>query len=192
MLLLQLMDNQQAGSLLSTLASKYSGVKVAGNEANSSQPTSDGAMLANLAGKHTKSGSISTVTNAAIKAGANPQVLANAYDSLGRTDYIGLCERFVENTQGKSGIYPSAADAWNAQLNNASNDMNSIQPGDEVYFAPDSSNHYQGHTGIYTGNNKMISATDNGVEQSDLNDWQNQTGQKLLGYVRSQGGQNGQ
>ena len=58
---------------------------------------------------------------------------------------------------------------------------------DLVYFSPNASNEGYGHTGVYSGNGQMISATDNGVKQSNLGDWLKQTGQKILGYVPAAG-----
>lgn len=126
----------------------------------------------------------SQATSQAIQNGADPSLLNMAKQYLGKNAYIGLCEAFVERmTQGAEGLYRSAADAWN-QHQNKTQGLSGIQPGDAVYFAPDPSNGYNGHTGVYAGNNKFISATYNGVKEYDLNDWQKSTGQKVLGYVR--------
>jgi LysM repeat protein len=102
------------------------------------------------------------------------------------TDYAGLCQKFVEQyTYGKTGIFPSAADAWDSYSQNGQGmtDFTKLSYGDTLYFAPDSSNGYAGHTGIYIGNGKMISATYNGVQVSDVNQWMSSTGQQLEGFV---------
>lgn len=126
----------------------------------------------------------SQATTQAIHNGADPSLLDKARQYLGKNAYIGLCEAFVERmTQGAEGIYRSAIDAWNQHQGNRQTDLSKAQPGDAIYFAADASNRGFGHTGVYMGNGKFISATDNGIRQYDLNDWQKRTGQKVLGYV---------
>lgn len=131
-------------------------------------------------------------TTQAIKSGANPGLLERAKQFLGRQEYIGLCQAFVERaTKGREGLFDSAIDAWNKQQNKAQTDMSRIKPGDAIYFAPDASNGWYGHTGVYAGNGQFISATYNGIKQSDLNEWIKSTGQKLLGFIsegESEGG----
>lgn len=123
-------------------------------------------------------------TSSAIQAGAHPDLLAAARSQLGKKAYIGFCEAFVEQaTRGQRGMFPSAIAAWNGQQNVARPGTNGMQPGDIVYFNADPSNQNFGHTGIYAGNNQFISATNNGIQQTDLDAWQKSTGQKLLGYV---------
>lgn len=113
-------------------------------------------------------------------------ILNTAAQYLGTNDFNNFCEAFVEQaTQGHTGVYPSAIQAWMAQRNNAVVGTQGIQPGDTVYFSADKSNGGYGHTGIYIGNNQFISATYNGVKTADLSQWQKSTGQKLLGYVPS-------
>lgn len=129
---------------------------------------------------------ISQATSQAIQHGADPDMLANLYRTVGSQNYIGLCQKFVEQaTMGSTGHYASASDAWHQQQDRAVKDsnLNGIQPGDAVYFDADQSNQGYGHTGIYTGNGKFISATDNGVQNNPLSDWIGQTGQKVLGYI---------
>lgn len=123
-------------------------------------------------------------TTHAIQAGADPKILAMAKASMTPNAYAGYCERFVENVQGKQGVFPSAYAAWQGQQDRATRGLEGIQPGDQVYFAPDQSNLGYGHVGIFAGNNQFLSATNNGVKTSDLGAWQKQTGQKVLGYVR--------
>jgi len=125
---------------------------------------------------------MATATTQAIQSGANPLSLAIAKKQLGDREYIGYCEKFVEQvTKGTTGIYPSAIDAWNQQQDKAVTGLDGVQPGDPVYFAPDSSNQGYGHTGIYAGDNQFVSATDNGIQQNDLGKWQQSTGQQVLG-----------
>lgn len=112
--------------------------------------------------------------------------LQTASQYLGTQDFNNYCEAFVEQaTQGHTGIYPSATQAWIAQQKQAVQGTQGIQPGDTIYFAADKSNGGYGHTGIYIGNGQFISATYNGVKTSDLSKWQQSTGQKLLGYIPS-------
>lgn len=109
--------------------------------------------------------------------------ISSAQQYLGSQKFDDLCQAFVEQaTYGHQGVYPSAIAAWNSQ-NNRVRGMQGIQPGDLVYFDADSSNNGFGHAGIYMGNNQFISATNNGVQQRDLDQWQKATGQQLLGYV---------
>lgn len=115
-----------------------------------------------------------------------PSDVQSAQGDTGDQTYNNYCEKFVEQAvYGKAGMFPTAADAINSysQQGQAFAGTKGIQPGDMVYFAPDQSNSYEGHAGIYTGNNKFVSATDNGVEEYDLNKWQKDTGQQLVGYV---------
>ena len=130
-------------------------------------------------------------TTDAAAAGAPPEQLAWAEQHLGDQAYIGLCEQFVEKAGGTTGQYASAIDAWDGQKNTRVDDpsLKGIQPGDKVYFAPDNSNGGYGHTGLYAGNGQFISATDNGVRQYDLGQWQKMTGQQPLGYVPGSGQQ---
>jgi len=92
------------------------------------------------------------------------------------SDFSGWCQAFVEKAQGSSEKYPTAYDAWTSQKNKAVQGTKGIQPGDAIYFYPN-------HTGIYMGNDQFISATDNGVESHDLNEWGKLTGQQVLGYI---------
>ena len=92
-----------------------------------------------------------------------------------------------EKTTGRSGIYGSAIEAWQQQQKKAVQGINGLREGDAVYFTPNSSNDGSGHTGIYTGNGRFISATYNGVEENDLQEWQNRTGQNVLGYIPQRG-----
>lgn len=114
-------------------------------------------------------------------------ILNTAAQYLGTSDYNNFCEAFVEQaTQGHTGTYPSAIQAWLAQQKSAvSGTTKGIQPGDTVYFSANEGNGGYGHTGIYVGNNQFISATNNGVQTQDLSQWQSSTGQQLLGYVPS-------
>lgn len=127
---------------------------------------------------------LKAATNLAAQAGADPGDLVIAKQQLGNKDFIGLCERFVEQvTKGATGLFSSASSAFNGQQGQSQTDLSKMKPGDSIYFAADQSNGGNGHTGIYSGNNKFISATDNGVQENDLSQWQKSTGQKILGYI---------
>lgn len=128
---------------------------------------------------------VSTATNAALQSGAPPADLSLAKRFLGDHAYIGFCQAFVEQTQGKLHLHPTAVAAWVANQNRAVPGLAGVQPGDAIYFAPDASNEGAGHTGIYAGNDQFISATNSGIESQDLGQWQQQTGQRLLGYIRN-------
>lgn len=117
---------------------------------------------------------------------SNPDDVATARAALGDQSYNGLCQKFAEKAAyGKTGLYPTAAAAWNdnVQKGNAYSGLDGAQAGDLVYFAPDGSNGGAGHVGIYSGNNRMTSATYNGVQDDGIDNWKKQTGQRVLGYV---------
>lgn len=128
-------------------------------------------------------------TSQAIENGADPMSLALAKQQLGKDEYVGYCESFVESVAGSGWKGKSAIDAWNNQQDKAVPGLNGVQPGDSVYFYDP--NQPYGHTGIYSGDNQFISATGSGIQQSDINKWAASNQQQVLGYV-PQGGQNAQ
>lgn len=103
--------------------------------------------------------------------------------NTGNADYHGWCQAFVEQVTRSPQKFSSASDAWNnyAQNGQAKSGLDGVKPGDPIYFQ-DPSNP-AGHTGIYTGNGKFISATDNGVMEQPLSKWQSETGQQILGFI---------
>lgn len=115
--------------------------------------------------------------------GSVPKDVQNAASLSGNTDYNGLCEAFVEQEAGLPNMGGSASDAWDNWVGQGKGrtDMQNAKPGDLIYFSDP--NNEAGHTGIYEGNNKFISATDNGVATYDLGDWTALTGQSINGYV---------
>ena len=156
---------------------------VNGGYSSKHNPTTGGEI--NLGQQSQVHGVQSHAVTQAIQNGADPSLLDQASQYLNKNQFIGLCEAFVEKmTKGVEGIYKDASTAWNQQASKVTG-LTGVKPGDAVYFAPDASNGYNGHTGVYEGNNQFVSATYNGVKQYDLNDWQKMTGQKLLGYVPS-------
>lgn len=118
----------------------------------------------------------------ALHAGANPTTLELARKYMGQKNFIGYCQSFVRQVTGGRTTGASAIQAWTKAPQKVSGIMG-IQPGDLVYFDANKSNRGYGHTGIYEGNGKFISATDNGIKSSDIFGWLKSTGQKLLGYV---------
>lgn len=144
--------------------------------------------VANQTSTSQSSDPYSALNDVASQTTTQPQNVKLASGDVGDQSYDDYCQQFVEQvTYGKSGIFPNANDAWNSysQSGQAQQGMKGIQPGDLVYFAPDQSNNFEGHTGIYQGSNKFVSATYNGVQSNDLNSWENQTGQQVLGYVKN-------
>jgi len=124
---------------------------------------------------------VAQATENALVAGASPLVLALAQKMLGKKEYIGYCQRFVQKMGGTTSG-GSAIQAWqNAQ--NKVQGTQGIQLGDLVYLSANQSNKGFGHAGVYAGNNQFVSATDKGITQNDLNKWSQSTGQKILGYV---------
>lgn len=121
-------------------------------------------------------------TAQALSVGADPRSLEIAKKYLGTSKFIGYCQAFVRQVTGGRTSGASAIQAWN----NAPQKIQGIQgmqPGDLVYFSPNSSNKGFGHTGIYAGNGQFVSATDKGIRSAGLGEWMNYTGQRLLGYV---------
>lgn len=103
---------------------------------------------------------------------------------IGSQAYDDECQKFIEEEiYGHSGMFPNAITAWTSQSQHQKQGLDGIQIGDSLYFSPNSGNGYNGHTGIYQGNGKMLSATDNGVKISDIGNWLSSTGQQLLGYI---------
>ena len=123
-----------------------------------------------------------TATAQALSAGANPAELEIARKYLGKKDFIGYCQAFVNRISGGKTSGASAIQAWNSAQQRIAGTQG-LQPGDLVYFTPNKSNSGYGHTGVYAGNNQFISATNAGIRQNSIMDWMKQTGQKLLGYV---------
>ncbi len=114
-----------------------------------------------------------------------PSNVQTAMNDVGDQSYNGYCQAFVEQTTyGHQKMFPTAIDAWNSYNQNkqAVQGTQGIKPGDIVYFTP-TPKVPAGHTGIYQGDNKFVSATDTGVASNDLNSWQQGTGQQILGYI---------
>lgn len=91
-----------------------------------------------------------------------------AVDQAGAQAWNGLCELFVEQAYGTSGVFPSAKDAIGALKPRRS--MEQAKPGDIVLFAADPSNGFHGHAGLYLGNGRMQSATPAGVKETGILD----------------------
>jgi len=158
---------------------KYTGQQVA------SVPTNTQASNGSLDGFLSKyaPGESTNASSGQPNQSALPDDVVTASQRIGDQSDNGLCQAFVEEVQGSKQKYPSAADAWNSQLSKARGSLAGIKPGDAIYFAPDQSNGGFGHTAIYKGNGKIVSATYNGVQESNLDSWVSQTGQRILGYI---------
>lgn len=119
----------------------------------------------------------------------NPQDVQNANADQGRQDLNGWCEAAVEkwaNLPQEGGTASQAWDNW-VQKGKAYTGLNGAQPGDLLYFGANDGNSNEGHAAMYegkdsAGNDIMISATDNGVQRDDVNQW-SQNVAPLLGYV---------
>lgn len=118
-----------------------------------------------------------------------PQDVTNAAQYLGGgQNFSGWCEKFAEGVAGEGPQGDTAADAFQNQLQEgkavADPSLSGAKAGDLVYFNPDSSNENDGHVGVLTDNGKtFISATYNGVQAYNLNDWEKSTGQSISGFV---------
>jgi hypothetical protein len=93
-----------------------------------------------------------------------------ARSQLGSGNWNGWCDRFVANAFGRSSSgYYSAWDHWNDLVNRGlahPGDTN-VPYGALAFWGPVSGNQY-GHVGIGVGGGQVISATYNGVRQTDL------------------------
>jgi|tagenome__1003787_1003787.scaffolds.fasta_scaffold20989793_6 cell wall-associated NlpC family hydrolase len=102
-------------------------------------------------------------------------------------EFNGLCQTFVDLvTYGRAGKFPAPVHAWSGYTEQgiAHSGIEGMEPGDLVFFAADDSNRNLAHVGVYVGADQYVSVTDRCVEQCSLADWQERTGQQLLGYVR--------
>jgi cell wall-associated NlpC family hydrolase len=99
------------------------------------------------------------------------QALSWARSMLGRQDWNGLCEQFVEEAYGTKGVFRNATAAGQAlATHRGKSSWHDAPAGSLLYFAPDPSNNGDGHAAIYEGNGKMISATPSGVREDRLDD----------------------
>jgi hypothetical protein len=99
------------------------------------------------------------------------QALSWARSMLGRQDWNGLCEQFVEEAYGTKGVFRNATAAGQALATHRGRlSWQDAPAGSLLYFAPDPSNNGDGHAAIYEGNGKMISATPSGVREDRLDD----------------------
>ena len=115
-----------------------------------------------------------------------PSDVTSAQNNAGSQAYDDYCQKFVEQmTTGHSGIFPSASAAINHYQQEGKLVTNPIgmKPGNLIYFSPDQSNKGFGHVGILTKDNRFISATEKGVEEMPISQWQQLTGQKVAGFV---------
>lgn len=98
-------------------------------------------------------------------------------------DYRGLCQRFAEfAAYGKKDLSPSAIQFWKDAPNKVQG-FKGMKKGDLIYFDANKSNRGFGHVGVYEGNGRFISATDNGIESQPIESWVNKTSQRPLGYL---------
>jgi hypothetical protein len=118
-------------------------------------------------------------TDEALNAGADPKTLSWAKSQLGKKEYENYCQLFARTAAGTESKGGSAIEAWNNQKSQGFPMLENAKPGNLVYF----NGGQYGHAGVYSGDNKFISATPWGVEENDINDWQKRTGQQLLGNL---------
>ena len=125
----------------------------------------------------------------------SPTDVSSAQQDIGNLDYNNLCEKFVEQKiYGKTGIYPTAIDAWTDYAKRGlaqPGDISKAPAGSMIFFYQDNSNGNDGHVALTDGNGNMIGATTSqGIQESSIADWIARTGQKPLGFVPAGGGQN--
>jgi cell wall-associated NlpC family hydrolase len=121
--------------------------------------------------------------------GAQPSDVQTADSQQGNTDLNGFCETAVERWAKLPKMGATAQDAWGnwAQQGKAKEGLQGAQPGDLLYFSGNNSNSNEGHAALFEGydpkgNPVMVSATDNGIARSDVNEWSKNVA-PLLGYV---------
>ena len=83
---------------------------------------------------------------------------------------VALCEQFVENAYGKSGILGSAK-AGESGAGFHPGGLTGALPGAVVEFAPSADNGDLGHVGLYLGGDLMVSATDSKVTVTSITWW---------------------
>lgn len=126
----------------------------------------------------------SVATTQALQAGANPDILNKAAKYLGSKDFTGLCEKFAETvTQGKTGLYSSAIEAFDRQKDKVRTDIENMPVGSQIFFSANQGNGDYGHTGVASSPSTFVSATNNGVKNLDIAKWEKATGQTVLGYI---------
>lgn len=133
--------------------------------------------------------------NGFLTSGGNPTDIPidvrDAKEVTGQHDLDGFCETAVEQWAGLPKMGGTAGEAWNNWVSQgkASPGLQGAQPGDLLYFQPNSGNANSGHAALFEGyqNGKpiMISATYQGVREDDVNNWSSNIA-PLLGYVHPQ------
>lgn len=104
--------------------------------------------------------------------------------------FINQCERYGElMTTGKVGQFASAADAAQhyAKTGALQQGFGNAKPGKTLVYFSDPNQPF-GHVGVFQGFSPsgaplMRSATGMGIRDSDINQWQQATNQKMLGTV---------
>lgn len=104
--------------------------------------------------------------------------------------FINQCERYGElMTTGKVGQFASAADAVQhyAKTGALQQGFDNAKPGKTLVYFSDPNQPF-GHVGVFQGFSPsgaplMRSATGMGIRDSDINQWQQATNQKMLGTV---------
>ena len=113
--------------------------------------------------------------------------VTKAENDKGDQSYNNYCETFAEQlAYGRTGMYLTAQDAWDAYAKQGQAiqmDPMKAPRGALVYYGADSSNSNDGHVGFSDGMGNLVSATSNGVKTIPMIQWQQETGQKPLGFV---------
>lgn len=119
--------------------------------------------------------------------GVMPQDVKNAEEYLGQGVDQGMCEEFTSQMTDNVKWGETSADAFQNQLQQglavADPTLTNMPIGAKIYWNPSSANGGNGHTAIYIGNNKMISADYDKVSINDISAWASNTGMTPSGYV---------
>lgn len=120
--------------------------------------------------------------------GSNPY--GPAPSGMSQSQWNGMCEAWLEQQEyGHTGVFPSAIAAANhyATSGQLKSGLQGAKPGDMLFFGANSGNGNDGHAAKFLGydqqgNPMMQSATYNGVQNSNVANW-NSSVAPLLGYV---------
>lgn len=148
------MDEYITRPIISDTSNDYIARPIVGKEATKSTQTSNDNYIVRPVISNDEP------TNMALNAGADSKTLAWAKSQLGKKEYENYCQLFARTASGQESQGPSAIAAWNNQKDKGLPGIVGAQPGNLVYFEGGQ----YGHAGVYSGNNKFISATPWGVE----------------------------
>lgn len=115
--------------------------------------------------------------------GGNNSTQGQIGKATATSNYAGYCLQWVDDQQGNKNRQPTAYADYQANQAAGNIQTQGIPPaGARVYFAPNSTNGNMGHVGISDGGGSFTSATDNGIQTFNINDWDQYAGQQYIGF----------